>query len=186
MRFLFLFSSLLFLFSCQTKIVKEVDSKTAATVFQEEKKIIKQFGFKYDVPPNMEKDPDAPCYRYDDLLVEKGKNVFDSSVVIAIRKIREYEDKDVLSFAQWDQNNMRQSVKNVYYESDWDAGSLNEKGIDHVSFEFSYDQNRQKIYQRSVYIKYYDTFYIISLSSKQKDKIYDEENNLFWNTISID
>ena len=105
---------------------------------------------------------------------------------MAIREIKDYNDTGVLSFAQLDQNNMRQSVSNVYYESNWDAQSLNDKGIDHISFEFSYDYDKKKIYQRSVYIKYYDTFYIISQSSMKKDELRKDENNIFWNTISVD
>ncbi|HOV13464.1 MAG TPA: hypothetical protein PK771_04195 [Spirochaetota bacterium] len=187
MKNLYLIIFILFLLSCQSKMVREVDAKTEATVFkEEEKKIQKKGGFKYDVPPHMEKDPEAHYYRYDDLLVEKGKNVFDSSIVIAIRKTIDYNGTSVLSFAQSDQSNMRQSVRNVNYESNWDADSLNNKGIDHISFEFSYIYDKKKIYQRSVYIKYYDTFYIISLSSKNKEELYKDQNILFWNTISVD
>ena len=185
MRYLFLFIIFLLLTTCKTNLVKNVDSKTAATVFQEERSD-RKFGFRYGVPSHMEKDPEPHYYRYDDLLLEKGKNIFDSSIVIAIREIKDYNDTGVLSFAQLDQNNMRQSVSNVYYESNWDAQSLNDKGIDHISFEFSYDYDKKKIYQRSVYIKYYDTFYIISQSSMKKDELRKDENNIFWNTISVD
>ncbi len=171
--------------TCKTGEYKEVDSKTAATIY-EENKMSSGYGFRYEVPSHMEKEPEPQYYRYDDLLLEKGKNIFDSSIIIAIRKTKDYNQASVLSFARQDQGIMRQSVRNVYYESDWDPPSLNEKGIDHVSFEFSYDYDKKKIYQRSVYIKYCDAFYIVSQSSLKKDELYKEKNIMFWNSISVD
>ena len=149
MRYHILFFLIISFISCQTKMVKSVDTRTEATVYKDEKEQIKtpkKSGFRYEIPTHMEKDPDAYYYRYDDLLIEKGKNVFNSSIVIAIRKSVDSYDKSIVSFAQGDQNNMRQSVKNVFMNLT-DVESLNSKGIDHISFEFSYDVDRKKIYQ---------------------------------------
>ncbi|OHD09207.1 MAG: hypothetical protein A2086_10205 [Spirochaetes bacterium GWD1_27_9] len=181
---------LLFLISCATKqAVREPDSITQATVFKEEEQtpvVYKRTGFRYDIPNDMEETSEANTYRYDNLLVEKGCNVFDSPIVIAIRKTNDFSIYSLGTFAENDQKIMKSSVKNVYYDAKWDAPGLSEKGIEYLSYQFSYDYGKQTIYQRSVYIRYFDTFYIISLSSKYKASLLNSKNDFFWNSICVD
>jgi hypothetical protein len=147
---------------------------------------IKRTGFRYDVPDDMEESPkEAKFYRFENLLVDKGTEAFQSSRVIAIRHVKEYKDYSLQDFVTMDQKNFYND-RHAVYEKGWETPGLEEKKIEHLSYEFTYFDRNIKVYQRSVYIKFDNDFYIISLSSLVKSNIIDEKNNFFWRSIRVD
>ena len=143
-------------------------------------------GFRYTIPENMEHDKkQAEMFSYEALLLEVGESYQTSSAVIAIRKTKPIEPMSILQFAKGDQSFLKQSVTPFYF-GDWKPASLLNKDIPHTAYQFEYYQAGQKIYQRSVYVKDIDTFYIVSYSSLKKELIIDQTNDLFWDSIRID
>ena len=74
----------------------------------------------------------------------------------------------------------------IDYDKKWKPPGFDKKKIDYIAYQFSYIYGDQKIYQRSVYLKYENIFYIVSLSAKNKKDVLDIRNDFFWNSICID
>ena len=194
MKKMALFLILIFSISCVSKPEKQVEpviSKVEVIEVEASSDpvidpVLRRTGFRYDVPEDMEESPkEAKFYRFNNLLVDKGTEPYQSTRIIAIRHVNEYTDYDLEDFAQMDQKNFY-TDRYAVYEKGWDAPGLEDKDIDHISFEFTYIDRAMKVYQRSVYIKYDNVFYIISLSSLVKSNIIDEKNNFFWRSIRVD
>jgi hypothetical protein len=151
------------------------------------KTVIKQKGFRYTVPADMQESPDdAYRYRYDNLIVDKGMNCLSSNRLIAIRHAVNREYFSLMNFVDRDQGLLRQSIKIDYDKVRWVPSGFQKKNIDHFSFQFKYQYGEEMIYQRSVYLQCEDKFYVISLSSKEKFYILEPANDLFWESICID
>ena len=163
--------------SCTTKVPKETK--------EEEKKIISLGCLSFIIPKNMEESPDeARKYRYKKLLVDKDKQYYDSSRIIAFREKKNSYNDTLKEFAEMDQVYLQKSVS-IVYEDDWSPAGFTEKNINYISYQFKYTYGYEIIYQRSVYIECAEYFYIISLSSINKQNILDKKNDLFWENINI-
>jgi hypothetical protein len=164
------------LFSCTTTVPKET---------KETKKTINLGCFNFIIPEKMEESPDeAKKYRYKILLVDKDKQYYNSSVMIAIREKKNSFNDTLKEFAEMDQIYLQKSVS-VIYEDEWIPAGFTEKNINHISYQFKYTYGYEIIYQRSVYLECADNFYVISLSSVNKINMLDEKNDLFWKNITI-
>jgi hypothetical protein len=180
---------IILMFSCVSKPEKQEEpQKTVldATTDQAIEPVLKKTGFRYDVPDDMEEAPnEARLYRFNNLLIDRGTRPQQSTRIIAIRHVTEYVEYKLLDFAQMDQKNFYND-KYAVYEKGWEPPGLSDKKIEHVCFEFMYIDRTVRVYQRSVYIKYDNVFYIISLSSLIKSNIIDEKNDFFWRSIRVD
>lgn len=176
---------LLNIFSCITKnTVEETTTSTTTTTTTTTVIIFKKI-FKYDIPEDMEESPyEAKYYNYDTLLKEKYTNIFDSNILIAIRCIKNKYNITLNEFVQTDQTLLKSSIKINDFDI-WNTKLLS-KDIEYLSYQFSYHYNKTNIYQRSIYLKCEDTFYIISLSSKNKQFVLNNKNDKFWQSIRIE
>ena len=123
--------------------------------------------------------------KYDNLLLDRGADYFSSTIVIAIRHYDLNSYEKLNDFSIMDQSNLKKSVT-PYYENEWKPTALEDKNIEHESFQFYYTMQKMKVYQRSVYIKSENTVHIISLSTLYKDFLNRPESEGFWNSIRID
>jgi hypothetical protein len=174
------------LFSCTT--VKKVDNITSATIIEEKKtpEVIKPKGFRYTVPEDMEESPkEAYSYRLRNFIIDKDKLFFESSRLISIRETPDLKEMSLTDFAKKDQA-AASFERKLNYEKGWDAPGLSEKNIPHISYQFYYKNGNEIIYQRSVYISYNDIFYVVSLSSREKNVLLDSKNDSFWRSICVD
>lgn len=185
MRCLFIIFFLIALFSCASKgaNVKFYDGKTEASDYVEPEKL---HGFRYTVPEDMEEYVNPRRFRLRNLLVYKGCSYLESPMIIAIRETRDFSNYSTQSFAKRDQNLLRSSRQITYEKSYWTPTGFEEKNIDYTSFQFTYFSGAVKIYQRSVYIKCDDAFYIVSMTSKDKLLVIHKNNESFWNSIHVD
>jgi len=150
---------------------------------KEEKKL--KSGLNFNIPDGMyDSTGDAGRFRYNNFLIDKNKHYLDSSFVIAVRHAVNLYNHTLKSFVETDQANLRQHYA-VDYLNEWIPDSLTEKKIEFISIQFSYNYSADKIYQRSIYIKYNNIFYIVSLSSKNFDNILSNKSNLFWDSIYL-
>lgn len=164
------------IFSCTTKVPKET---------KKEIKTISLGCINFVIPDNMEESPeDAKRYRYKMLLVDKDKEYYNSSRMIAIRERKNVFNDSLKDFAELDQDYLQKSVS-IIYEDDWDPAGFNDKNIKYISYQFKYTYGYEIIYQRSVYIECSGYFYIISLNSILKKNVIDEENDYFWKSFNI-
>jgi len=187
MKSLYLFIIIIVIFSCATKKKAMVDTVTRATIIKDEPVTeFKVKGFRYTVPDDMEESPrDADSFRLNNMLIEKDKIYFQSSKIIAIRHAKNSDSLSLIDFAKQDQA-MASAEKKLIYEKGWDAEGLNEKNIEHISYQFEYANGKQTVYQRSIYIKFENTFYIISYSTMDKRILLDKKNDGFWSSIRVD
>lgn len=185
---------LLIITGCKTGKVVIHDATTRATNYIERYagyklkpfEVFKKQGFRYEVPDGMAESPDeAIKFRYDNLIVDKEYDYFTSSLVIAIRHYNLGIYETFEDFTKMDQSYLQQSVKPVY-ESGWQPQGLCEKNIECKYYDFFYYMKKQKIYQRSVYVKSNNTIHIVSLSSIIKEMLSKTESERFWTTIEID
>jgi hypothetical protein len=179
----------LMLASCSTLGKTEADTVTMASqvaVMEEKPVIDTRSGFRYDLPEFMEESPDdAYSYRYDNLLIEKGMKFYESQYMIAIRSSDSYSDYTLERFADYDQMMLRNQMQ-IQYENRWEPPGLSTREIPYLSYQFNYRYGQERFYQRSVYIKCDTTFYIVSLTSREKEAILDDKHDVFWDSIRID
>ncbi|HBD93763.1 MAG: hypothetical protein A2015_12490 [Spirochaetes bacterium GWF1_31_7] len=194
MRYFYPALAFLLFFGCKSDRVVLLDGKTGATNYIEKYKIdflspiqaYRRQGFRYKVPEGMTESPaDAYRYKYDNLLLDRGADYFSSTIVIAIRHYDLNSYEKLNDFSIMDQSNLKKSVT-PYYENEWKPTALEDKNIEHESFQFYYTMQKMKVYQRSVYIKSENTVHIISLSTLYKDFLNRPESEGFWNSIRID
>ena len=184
MRQLLFFCILLLVFSCASKpAFIQFETATGATKYKEKPG---RHGFRYTVPAEMEESARANRYNLRNLLVYKDTSYYSSPMVIAIRNTKDWMDYSIAKFAQNDQSLLRDRVRITYENTSWEPAGLKEKNIDYARFQFYYYYGRVKIYQRSVYIRCDDAYYVVSMSSKNKLFIIDKTNDFFWNSIRID
>lgn len=146
----------------------------------------KKSGFRYLVPQDMQESPDlARRFRYDNFIVEKGKFYLESNILIAIRHSNNERDYSIKIFAEEDQSALRNQVK-ISYDGKWTPPGFEGKNISFISYQFSYSSNENILYQRSVYIKYNNIAYVVSMFSKDKEYLIHEKNNFFWENITVD
>lgn len=146
----------------------------------------KRSGFRYVVPTDMQENPDlARKFRYDNFIVEKGKFYLESNILIAIRHSNNEENYSIKIFAEQDQSVLKNQV-NIRYDDKWIPPGFIEKKIPFISYQFSYISNKTILYQRSVYIKYNNIAYVVSMFSKDKEFLLHEKNDFFWENIRID
>ncbi len=187
MKKIFFLILLLSIFNCVTKntIVEETTTSTTTTTTTTTIIIFKKV-FKYDVPEEMQESPvEAQYYKYDNLLVDKNTNIFDSTILIAVRHAENKNSESLKEFVEKDQMLLRSSITLNYFDV-WEPPSLKEKNIEYISYQFSYQYKTSNIFQRSIYLKCEDLFYIISLSSKNKKFVLDSKNDIFWQSIRIE
>jgi len=160
---------LFLLISCKTKEIIE------------EKK-----GFRYKVPPGMREAPEeAYKYKFNNLIIEENTDTRNSNVIIALRFVNIDEKTTLKEFVENDQYYLNLQY-NITYDNNWTPSGFNKKNIEYISFQFSYQYGDNTIYQRSVYIKYQDMVYVISMSSKYYNILINHKNNYFWENIEID
>ena len=177
-----------FLCACASKPTPvEPTTTTSTTTTTTTTTTIKPVGFRYKVPDDMRESPnEARRLDYDNLLVEKDTNVMDTMLLIAIRHTDDFSSISLKDFAQLDQDMMKQQVK-VTYDGTWIPEGFTEKNIDYKAYQFSYKVGRDRIFQRSVYLRDRQRYYIISMSSKfGKLQVIDDENNFFWDNVEVD
>jgi len=142
-------------------------------------------GLNYIIPDGMyDSTGDAGRFRYKSFLIDKNRHYLDSGFIIAVRQSENLSNISLKTFTETDQASLRQHYA-VEYLKEWIPESLTEKKIEFISIQFTYNYSADKIYQRSVYIKYNSTFYIISMSSKNFDNIISGKSSLFWDSIYL-
>ncbi|MCG8568782.1 MAG: hypothetical protein MJB14_01460 [Spirochaetes bacterium] len=193
----YLLLALLLLISCmsrptQVKISDE-KSKTPELVksvelmsVEAEKIPVKLHGFRYTVPEDMYESPEAFKFNLRNLILQKESQYQNSPIVISIRHTNKFPEFTTDRFAKQDQSLLQDTVKVFYEHENWKPKGLDEKNIDYASYQFYYFYGKTKIYQRSVYIKNFTHFYVVSLSTKEKLLLIDKKNDYFWNSIYVD
>ncbi|MBQ3922399.1 MAG: hypothetical protein II707_03810 [Spirochaetales bacterium] len=173
--------------ACASKPTLVEPTTTTSTTTTTTTTTIKPVGFRYKVPDDMRESPnEARRLDYDNLLVEKDTNVMDTMLLIAIRHTDDFSSISLNDFAQLDQEMMKRQVK-VMYDGPWVPEGFTEKNIDFKAYQFSYKVGRDRIFQRSVYLRDRQRYYIISMSSKfGKLQVIDDENNFFWDNVEVD
>ena len=176
MKIIKIFILFFIILSCTTKVPKET---------KKEVKTISLGCISFILPENMEESPEeAKSFRYKMLLVDKDKQYHNSSRMIAIREKKNVYNDSLKDFAELDQDYLQKSVT-MSYEDDWEPAGFKDKNINFIAYQFKYTYGYEIIYQRSVYIKCSEYFYIISLSSLLKTNILDEGNDHFWRSFNI-
>ncbi|MBN2547087.1 MAG: hypothetical protein JXB50_14895 [Spirochaetes bacterium] len=168
----FIFFLFLIVITCQTM-------KNTQEIIQ-----LKQ-GLNFEIPEDMyDSTRDAKRFRYNNFLIDINKHYIDSNIVIAVRETINFNNYSLKSFVETDQAKLRQHY-NVEYLNEWKPDRLIEKKIEFISFQFSYNYSTDIIYQRSIYIKYKNIFYVVSLSSKSFKNLLSNKSNLFWDSIYL-
>ncbi len=166
--------------SCTSQKPKETEKVT-----EKKNKIISIGCLNFIIPEAMEESQeDAKRYKYTKLLVDKDKKYYNSTKMIAIREKPNNFNDSLLNFTQNDQAYLQQHVL-IIYEDKWEPKGFKNKNINYISYQFIYRYDSEMIYQRSVYLECPGYFYIISLSSKNKNNILEIENDFFWENINI-
>ncbi len=143
-------------------------------------------GFRYAIPDGMREHPaEAKKYKFDNLIIDEGTTPINTGKMIAIRKTEKKPQMNLSTFVENDQSLLKESVK-LYYNGEWKPEALIKKQIDFQAIQFFYDMNKQRFYQRSVYLEHDNNIYVISLSSRDKDTVTDGKINNFWGTIEVD
>ncbi len=183
MKKIILMILLLIIISCTSQKPKE----TVEPEKKEVKKVITIGCLSFIIPDNMEEDPeDAIRFRYTKLIVDKDKNYYNSEKFIAIRDKKNAFNETLLSFAKQDQAYLQNTESIRYDDEIWEPAGFKEKNINFITYQFKYSYGGGEIiYQRSVYIECSNYFYIISLTSTNKNNILDEANDFFWKNITI-
>lgn len=175
-KIIFLIIIFYIFFSCASQKPKET---------KKENNIISIGCLSFIIPEKMEEShEDAKRFRYTKLLVDKDKKYYNSAKMIAVREKINNFNESLLDFTQTDQAYLQQTVS-IIYEDKWEPKGFKTKNINYISFQFIYSYGSGMIYQRSVYLECPGHFYIISLSSKTKKNILDNENDYFWENINI-
>lgn len=177
------------LWGCSSKSAIRIDQTTGATEFIEEvKKTVRLTGFRYSCPDFMEESPlGASRYRVDNLLIDKGASYDNSPRVILIRSTDQFPKYTIDKFYQHDLSLVKQRIR-IYHDGIWSPPGFNDKKISFKSIQFFYRKGKRDIYQRSVYIKDENTnkFYIITLTSPDKELVTSDDNDLFWHSVFVD
>lgn len=193
MRKLLLVPLVLLLFTCSSKseIVLH-DSESGATAYVEKVVVEKapaperRHGFRYTVPDFMEESDLARRFNLRNMLVYKDSSYVDSPVIITIRQTDKYADYTPYRFVKTEAGYLQKQAKARFENTNWIPPGFEEKKIDHKTLQFYYNRGGAMVYQRSVYIKLEDQFYIVSLSSRYKKFMLEEKNDLFWSSICVD
>lgn len=175
-KILVLFSFLLF--SCATLKIKQEKPERESNHFYKE-------GLNFEIPVEMkDSTDDAKKFGFRNFIIEKNKHYDESNIVIAIREVENFNNLSLQQFAEIDINRVKQYYK-LRFINNWIPVPLVRKGIELISFFFYYFSSNKIIYQRTVYIKFKQKFYIISLMSKEINNLENERSNFFWNSVFI-
>lgn len=142
-------------------------------------------GLNFEIPSDMyDSTRDAKKYSFQNFLIKKGESFVSSDLIVAIREVTNSNKQTLKVFTDIDQNRLK-SYYDIKYLSKWQPNSFLEKKIEFLSFYFSYLTGGNIIYQQSVYIRFKDRFYIISLMTKNQEILKKEKALFFWNSVFL-